>query len=291
MYLTQEVLKRTPVLTTTEMNILLLLVRYQDDDGLVIGVHYKDFMDELNFKSRQTFYNVLRSLKEKNFIEYTQNVKGDYDVVVLDNEGYTKQEDHDYINLNRNIFRDKIFYKMKGHEKYLLMKLMRLTAKNRGKYLREVKAFLEECITELQVTRRVIIQYLHTLKKYFSITIRKGVFVFSYLGGEDFKQPVESHTLKSGRKVPFPLTEAEQKYQHLAHVELRRHKIKECNKEDERDVGKLFFSQYKKEIEQSGHSNPLEYLRTFLHIYKEEFPDIFNIKHVHKKLRKVLGVE
>lgn len=280
-----------PELTTSEMNILLLLVRYQDENGLVIGAHYKDFMNELNFKSRQTFYNVLRSLKEKNFIEYTQSVKGDYDVVVLDNEGYTKQEDHDYINLNRRIFQNKNFYKMKGHEKYLMMKLMRLTAKNRGKYLREAKAFYQECITELQVTRRVINQYLHTLKQYFSVIKRKGVLVFSFLGGNDFKQPEELHTLKSGKKVPFPISESAQKYQHLAHVELRRNKITECNKEDERNVGKLFFSQYKKEIEESGHSNPLEYLRTFLHIYKEEFPNIFNIKLVHKKLRKVLGVE
>lgn len=282
-----SVLERIPMLTTMESNVFTFLVRYQDEDGLVIGVHYKDVMDEVGFKSRQTFYNALHSLRKKGFISYTQNATGDYDVTVLDNEGYTKQEQHDYVNMNRNIFYDNAYYKMKSGEKYLLMLLMRATAKQKGRYVRNVKGFLGDMMEKLKVTRRVVFSYLRTIKKYFSIKIDHGLFVITFQSGEwskDLKRGVrpERRTLT---------TQPEQKNWHIAHTELRRRKVKACKKEDEAEIGRLFFVQYRKDIEKQGYTNPLYFLRTFLNSFLFEYPEQFNIKFLHKQLRVVLDLE
>lgn len=282
-----SVLERIPLLTTMESNVFTFLVRYQDEDGLVIGVHYKDVMDEVGFKSRQTFYNALHSLREKGLISYAQNAKGDYDVTVLDNEGYTKQEQHDYVNMNRNIFYDNAYYKMKSGEKYLLMSLMRATAKQRGRYVRSVKGFLDDMMEKLKVTRRVVFSYLHTLKKYFSIKIDHGLFIISYISGEwskdlNWRVGFGKCTLSS---------QSEQKNWYIAHTELRRHKVKDCKKEDEAEVGRMFFTQYRKDIEKQGYPNPPDFLRTFLNSFLFEYPERFNIKFLHKKLRMALDLE
>lgn len=104
MQLAYETLLKLNNVSRTEMNIFLQCVRYQDDQGQVIGAYYRYFMKLLGFKSKQTFYNVLRSLSEKKLLTYAQNVKGDFDIWI-NNPVYSKQEKPDYIDLNKVIFR------------------------------------------------------------------------------------------------------------------------------------------------------------------------------------------
>ena len=90
MQLAYETLLKLNNVSRTEMNIFLQCVRYQDDQGQVIGAYYRYFMKLLGFKSKQTFYNVLRSLSEKKLLTYAQNVKGDFDIWI-NNPVYSKQ--------------------------------------------------------------------------------------------------------------------------------------------------------------------------------------------------------
>ena len=61
-------------------------------------------MKLLGFKSKQTFYNVLRSFTcKKKLLTYTKNVKGDYDIKI-ENQTYSQQVKPDYIDLNKKSF-------------------------------------------------------------------------------------------------------------------------------------------------------------------------------------------
>lgn len=131
MQLAYDTLLKLNSVSKMEMNFFLQCVRYQDEHRRVIGVYYKEFMQVLGMKSKQTFYNVLRSLSEKNLLSYTQNVKGDFDIY-LENRTFSQQKTPDYIDLNKVLFQSKEFFKMKAHEKYMLLDLMRSTALNRG---------------------------------------------------------------------------------------------------------------------------------------------------------------
>ena len=170
MQLAYETLLKLNNLSKTEMNIFLQCVRYQDAQGKIIGAYYKYFMKLLGFKSKQTFYNVLRSLREKKLLTYTKNVKGDYDIKI-ENQTYSQQVKPDYIDLNKKIFQSTEFMKMKAHEKYMLLDLMRSTALNRGIRVINVHEFYNKYCKALHVSKRVIQTYLHTLRKYFSIQI------------------------------------------------------------------------------------------------------------------------
>ena len=108
MQLAYETLLKLNNVSRTEMNIFLQCVRYQDDQGQVIGAYYRYFMKLLGFKSKQTFYNVLRSLSEKKLLTYAQNVKGDFDIWI-NNPVYSKQESQIILISIKLFFRVKNF--------------------------------------------------------------------------------------------------------------------------------------------------------------------------------------
>lgn len=191
MQLAYETLLKLNNVSRTEMNIFLQCVRYQDDQGQVIGAYYRYFMKLLGFKSKQTFYNVLRSLSEKKLLTYAQNVKGDFDIWI-NNPVYSKQEKPDYIDLNKVIFQSKEFFGMKAHEKYMLLDLMRSTALNRGIRVIRVEEFYNKYCKALHVTKRVIQMYLCTLRKYFAVRIKEGKYYIKFLGGKLFEKPKRS---------------------------------------------------------------------------------------------------
>ena len=67
-------------------------------------------------------------MSEKNLLSYTQNVKGDFDIY-LENRTFSQQKTPDYIDLNKVLFQSKEFFKMKAHEKYMLLDLIDIQQK------------------------------------------------------------------------------------------------------------------------------------------------------------------
>ena len=274
-------------LSRTEMNVFLQFVRYQDEQGFVLGAYYKQFMKELGFRSKQTFYNVLHSLREKKLITYKQNVKGDFDVTVIGNEGYASQKKPDYINLNRQIFQSKEFLDMKAHEKYLLIDLMRSTAVNGGIRVKRVSEFYDTYKEVFGVSVRIIRQYLHTMRKYFSVTIREGKYYIRFLGGKLFEQP--KRTLH-GKKGTYTCKDSavNQQREYMGKVLLRRQQLAKKREEDALELGKLV-NQYQSIIRDMGR-DVLSVFHTVLRCHAEECV-LFDIKYFHKMLRDVLGMD
>ena len=239
MQLAYETLLKLNNVSRTEMNIFLQCVRYQDEEGQVVGAYYKYFMDLLGFKSKQTFYNVLRSLSEKKLLSYTQNVKGDYDIHV-ENQAYVHQEKPDYIDLNKVIFQSKEFFRLKAHEKYMLLDLMRSTALNKGIRVIRVEEFYQKYCKALQVSKRIIQIYLHTLRKYFSVHIKDGKYYIKFLGGKLFEKPKRAVKGKRSTYISNN-TAVDQQREYIGTVLLRRKQLARKRQEDALELGKLMY--------------------------------------------------
>lgn len=115
----------------------------------------------------------------------------DFDIY-LENRTFSQQKTPDYIDLNKVLFQSKEFFKMKAHEKYMLLDLMRSTALNRGMRVISVKEFYHKYCNILQVSKRMIQVYLQTLRKYFSVHIKDGKYYIKFLGGKLFQKPTKS---------------------------------------------------------------------------------------------------
>ena len=286
MQLAYETLLKLNNVSRTEMNIFLQCVRYQDDQGQVIGAYYRYFMKLLGFKSKQTFYNVLRSLSEKKLLTYAENVKGDFDIWI-NNPVYSKQEKPDYIDLNKVIFQSKEFFGMKAHEKYMLLDLMRSTALNRGIRVIRVEEFYNKYCKALHVTKRVIQMYLCTLRKYFAVRIKEGKYYIKFLGGKLFEKPKRS---AQGKRTTYIIdnTAADQQREYVGRVLLRREQFARKRNEDALDLGKLIY-QYHSVIKQMGR-DVIEVFSAVLHSQAEE-SILFDIKYFHKMLRHALKLD
>lgn len=286
MQLAYETLLKLNNVSRTEMNIFLQCVRYQDEEGQVVGAYYKYFMDLLGFKSKQTFYNVLRSLSEKKLLSYTQNVKGDYDIHV-ENQAYVNQEKPDYIDLNKVIFQSKEFFRLKAHEKYMLLDLMRSTALNKGIRVIRVEEFYQKYCKALQVSKRIIQIYLHTLRKYFSVHIKDGKYYIKFLGGKLFEKP--KRAIKGKRSTYISNnTAVDQQREYIGTVLLRRKQLARKRQEDALELGKLMY-QYRSSIREMG-KDVLSVFSTVLHNHAEE-STLFDIKYFHKMLRQALKLD
>lgn len=286
MQLAYETLLKLNNVSRTEMNIFLQCVRYQDEEGQVVGAYYKYFMDLLGFKSKQTFYNVLRSLSEKKLLSYTQNVKGDYDIHV-ENQAYVHQEKPDYIDLNKVIFQSKEFFRLKAHEKYMLLDLMRSTALNKGIRVIRVEEFYQKYCKALQVSKRIIQIYLHTLRKYFSVHIKDGKYYIKFLGGKLFEKPKRAINGKRSTYISNN-TAVDQQREYIGTVLLRRKQLARKRQEDALELGKLMY-QYRSIIREMG-KDVLSVFSTVLHNHAEE-STLFDIKYFHKMLRQALKLD
>lgn len=277
-------------LSKMEMNIFLLLVRYQDECGKVIGAYYKEFMKELGFTSKQTFYNALDSLQKQKLISSSQEMKGDFDITVLDNEGFSKQDQPDYINMNLAIFRTKEFYALKSHEKYMLLDLIRSTKLNRGKRIISIEEFYSQYSKKFHVSHRTIQNYLRTMKKYFHIFSQNGKYYICYIGGKLFEKVKRNSCCKKKQVIKVPYSAAEQKREYLGRVLLRRAKLTIEHPTDALDLGMLIH-QYQKEISCTG-QNVFEFFQRLLMNYHDLEPTLlFQIKYFHKLIRKELNLE
>lgn len=200
-------------LKSTEMDFLLFVARFQNLKGEIIGVHHK-MVTKGTGMCKQSFYTAMRGLEKKGLISVRKCSAIDYDIVILDND-FSYGEDafrEGYVNLHRRIFHSNKFQKLKAHEKYMLMYFLKITHEGSGSYKIGTKTFYEKFQKELNVTDRVVRSYLHHLREFFSIGIKKGLYYITY------KHRMFAKTLQKGVEA----------YEHEAFVEAwcRRTRVK-----------------------------------------------------------------
>lgn len=118
-----KVLKDT--LSRTHINLLIYLALIQDCYGYVEGIYYKDVSLAI-YVCYQTFYNALKKLEEKRYIEILEhNIDDSWSVRILNNVFATDKDDEKgYLNVNRDIFFSPDFKKMKPSEQKAILFLM-----------------------------------------------------------------------------------------------------------------------------------------------------------------------
>lgn len=188
MKVSYEIIDKLHKLNRVEWDLFLYIVKAEDQaTGKVEGVFYLDVMRHTGM-CKQSFYNALRGLKEKNVITYEKNSEVDYDIRIPDNEfPNEKSLTKGYVNLNRRAFHSKEFKQLKPYEKYLLMYFLKCTHEGRGSMKIGFHRFYEKFTKLLHISEKVLRSYLHSLKKFFSIGLKDGKYYITYLHSA-FKQ-------------------------------------------------------------------------------------------------------
>lgn len=220
-------------LTSNEIDFLIYVSRFQDFDGHVSGIHYKEVCEAMNM-SYQGFYDVKNSLEEKGFIRSEKSNRIDHDITILNNE-FKRDEDYNegYVKTDHNIFYMDEFFTLKAGAKLLAMYMMKVTRSGKGSFQIGVDKFYDEKSgypKRFGVSKRVMRTYLMEIKEFFSIGIKDKKY---------FITPKKIVYRKPGQ-------DSQEKVfiQHNVEVIMRRNKIKDvCNKAKE-DVCKLY-NQYK----------------------------------------------
>lgn len=166
--------------TNAEISFMLHIARYQDEDGSVVGVYYKDTMEELGI-SYQKFYDLKQSLIEKELISAEKNSYTDWDITILNNDFTDGDFSCGYVSVNKKIFFTEEFKKFKANEKLLAIHLLIVTgAGNRSFRIRKSELFKKYC-EMLGVSKRFLRFYLENLKSLFSIGIEQGLYYITPL--------------------------------------------------------------------------------------------------------------
>ena len=208
-----SILPKLANLTASEMEFFLYLARHQNDKtGRITGVHNQVVCKATGI-CKQSFYTAMRRLQQRQLIVVNKNTDSDYDIQILDNDFPDYQSyQAGYVNLNREVFHSRNFKRLKANEKWLLMDLLKITHENAKSYEIGTRKFYKKYKEFLGVTKRIVRYYLHSLRKFFSIGIKKGKYYITYL-----------HSVMHQK---YEKTEGEQEREYLVRTWCRRMKLK-----------------------------------------------------------------
>lgn len=221
-------------ITNKEIDFLIYISRFQDDNGKVYGVHYKELCETMHM-SYQEFYNAKIALEKKSFIKCEKSHRIDHDITILGNSDKDCIQ-NGYVNTNHNIFFQDQFFRCKAGTKLLALELMKITYAGKGYFEIGVKKFYEKYTKMFQVSERVIRSYLKELRIFFSIGIKNKKY---------YIEPRKIIYRKNGE-----VSEAERLREHLLEAVLRRNRIQEKDTKKKRDIKGLFQQYGSKAIEE-----------------------------------------
>ena len=163
-------------LTNCEMNMYLWLCENQNDNGAVSGIRPSDFLDIM---SKQSFYNVLKGLTDKGLIRLgLRKKRHEYKISLNEVTIVGDEWKEGYINLNKKLFQCEDFKKLKSREKYLMLLFYVKTSVavtpsgTKAVHSIEKDTFYEKYSKLLNRSKRRIMEYMHSLKKFFNINIK-----------------------------------------------------------------------------------------------------------------------
>ncbi len=172
-------------LSNVGMSLLFYLLIHQDEKGKVWGVHYKDVVKATGM-CKQSFYNAMQELYKKELIKKPEKIDDGsyYNIFIHDNDFSDKDFDTGYVNLQRKVFHKEKFKKLKSHEKYLVLYFMMRTYENTIRFKIKPKNLYKNLMELFGVTKRVVRSYIHSIRKYFSVGIKSGLYYITYESGE-----------------------------------------------------------------------------------------------------------
>lgn len=227
--------------SASELSLLLYCVQRQDNDGLVLGVHYKDYCNDADL-CEQSFYNALKGLKDKHIISYTHNSQlKDYDIHIEDHSFPTnfkkyKDKTGQFIKMDASIFSSDSFAVLSANEKLIALDIYRqLVASPLHIKKFTLNGFIKTYSEMFSLSKRTILLYKTHLANVFRFKLKGGSLIVSFING------IENASAKTCSNV------AMYKRLYTAKVLFRRARIKEAHKELLDGVAEMLL-QYKGKI-------------------------------------------
>jgi len=154
--------------SSKEIDFLLHIAVYQDETGRVESVYYKDVCDAIEI-SIQKFYDILKSLSDKELIKYSKIHNADVCVTLLENDCSDDKFKSGYLKVAAQDFKSQKFRKLKAGSKLLYLYTQRF---QEGKHML-VQNFYEEFCKIFGVARKSLQKYLKELKQNYLLFISK----------------------------------------------------------------------------------------------------------------------
>lgn len=244
--------------TNRELDFILYIARYQNEYGVVTGVHYKDVCDGAGL-SYQGFYDCKRSLEDKGIISCEKNNYFDWDITIEGNSFKGKENyGRGYVSIHCNMVRDPEFRKCKVGSKLLALLLMRdwkiAVKKSKSSSFQILKEnFVSKYTGLFGVSKRMVRQYLGELQSFISVYLEEGRKYYLTFKKTavmiDAKAESENNELRS----------------HDITVACRRNRIKEAGTSVHQGICQILCQQHKK-IENSFTYDLTEMVRKSLEI-------------------------
>lgn len=160
----------TSNLTQDELLLLIHLFQISSISG-VSNIHYKEISKNI-YCSIPNFYNVIRKLKLKNFIDiYKRSICGrEITVKILNNDYITRDKNRNYLDLNSKIFDMEILKNLRaGTIRVLLYLIFRINKQKSRVSSANINKLIYKNISsicsELKITNRMLKEYLDELIK------------------------------------------------------------------------------------------------------------------------------
>lgn len=156
-------------LTSTDIDLVMYIVRYQNSLGMCRAFHSK-VCTELEI-SKQSFYNSLNNLTNLGVIETRQQNNGWWSLRLVTNEFVSEKDYKAYTNINRRMFSGPFMY-LKANEKLLMLYLF---INPRASMCLTVSNSLAKLCTALGVKEDTLRRYLKRISPYFKIKVKRGI--------------------------------------------------------------------------------------------------------------------
>jgi len=204
--------------TGKDVDLAIHLAQFQDDDGLVYGVHYKIISTMLKI-SRSTFYKSLKRLEDYGIIEidWRNDTAGGgwgwWSLKFLNNDYSSKDfKDKPYLNVNHEVLHKPEFYSLPLSAKKIVLHVMRIMNFRAREENQNIFLRLETLMRWTGISKRSV---LHALEK---LSVLADVFTLN-LDGNDIKIPTGwGFNLPSRRSCQ----EADTKATHAIHYALNK---------------------------------------------------------------------
>ena len=294
--------------TSAEVDLVLYIARIADETGFAQAVHYRAACEAMGGVVPQTYYNALRSLKEKGLIVFEKNSYYDTDIRLIGNDtsagSYQKGRTRAYLSLDRDFLRGEKFKALTAKGKLLALHFLVRTQSSkksgRRNQLKEcLDTFFEKYIDLLQVTRETLRGYLQDLEAFFSIGAKEGMIYIEGRAELDAREEGDFPRYTNAGELYYTHheTDSEIYHKHLAEAACIRDNV-ELEPAQVAGVAELM-AQYAEAFRESGSDRIQTMIRAFRQVDipkrrrsiaapEEEY--VLSIPYLHKKMRGILGL-
>lgn len=225
-------------LSSSEVDMLLYIARYQNEAGIARGIYYKDVCENIQI-SYQAFYDCKKSLVEKGIIYAEKNNYFDWDITILNNSFLGKENfGRGYVSVASKMVRSATFRKLRANAKLMALYLQRewqISRKQTGKtaYQMLKETFLLKFRGLFGVADRMLRSYLTELQPFLSVYLQEGrKFFLTFKENEVKNREINGNDESREQQIK---------------VACRRNKVKDISIRLQKDLMRLM-SQYNPKI-------------------------------------------